>query len=57
MDGGVEDETVDASIPRDVDKPDEAPDLVGTNVYQASSQYRIPVPWFVPAPGGRKQFV
>jgi hypothetical protein len=52
MDDGIEDETVDATIPRDVDEPDEATVLVGTDVYQALSQHGIPVPRCVPAPGG-----
>ncbi len=55
MDCGVEDEPVNASVPRDVDEPDQAPPPVGADIDQTAIQYGRPVLWFVPAPRRREQ--
>jgi len=57
MDSGVEQETVDAPVPGDVDEPDKAPLPIGTDVYQTLYKYGIPVSLYVTTPRRPKQLV
>src|SRR5829696_3666284 len=57
MDRGIEDETVNAPVPRDVDESDETPLPIRTEIHQTTLQDGIPVTRRVPAPPRCEQLV